>query len=414
MRTIRRGAVLLAAAVLLLAAQGPARASFVDWLGSDEQFVELGGTRIIGGDRLRVRAGESLPGDVYAMVRIGSVSGSIDGDLSLAAAENFSLSGDVLADLNVAAFTVEIVGDVGDDVRAAGGLVNIGGRIGGDALIGAFDTELLPESDIGGSLLITGSTVVLRGRVSGPVRIQAGRVELDAVLGSDAWIACDELKLGPNARVLGDLVYEARNEIANADTFVDGTVSKTQLRQDDPLISFELPPWLWWWIDFYLAVIALIAGTMLVLFFHPLTEGAVSYAGSGTGLAVAFGIGLVSLLVMFVLGLICLLPALPLALAVWSALGALLYFGGLIGKMMLGCLLVRPLMGRLCHPLLALVVGVVAMFLLGLIPYVGDLAWGLTVVTGMGAMLLQIREGRVAVRETVAPTVPPATAAPRP
>lgn len=394
MKTIRR-AMFALVVVVLLGAPTPGMASFVDWLEADEP-VELGATQVISRDRLRLGEAETVPGDVYATVGSATVNGTIIGDLSIFTAQ-LDVKGTITSDLNVAAQKVALAdeGRVGDDFRAFAVDVTLFGEVGGDAFVSAVNrVDLSEDTIVSGALAVSAPRVVLRGRIEGPVRVTAGLVEINGTLAEGATIECDTLKFGPFAQVMGDLVYDARSEISGSEDFVSGEVRKVTLRDrtQGDWFQVELPDF-GIWFDLYLALVALLAGTLFLLFFRPIADGALGQTAGGAGLAVSFGIGVVAVLVMLMLGAVCLFT-LPLGLAIWAALGALLYFGGLIGKMMLGCLLLRPILRRQCHPLLALLVGVIVLFLLGLIPVAGPIIWLLVTVCGMGATMLQLRHVR--------------------
>ncbi|NJN64726.1 MAG: polymer-forming cytoskeletal protein [Acidobacteria bacterium] len=399
MKTWKIAAPVLLAAVFWAASSTPAFASFVDWLGAEDEFVEMGGTRVISMPTLRMTTDEIALGDVYAAVNEASVAGQIEGDLSLLAQEA-DVSGRIGADVNAAVLGRLLVGgEIGDDLRGAAlQEIVFEGRVGGDAFLAAGSgVTLAAGSYVQGAVAISAARVVIKGRVSGPVRVTAGAVELDGVLEGNALIDCDELRLGPSGRVVGDLVYDARNEVSPPEGFVGGQLVKTELRErpedETDLFSEVQLPDVSIWVNVYLALVTLFAGVVFLLFLRPLADGAVAFAGTGAGLGASFGIGLVAVLVMLVLGVACFL-FLPFALAVWAALGALVYFGALIGKVIIGCLVMRPLIRRQCHPLGALIVGVAVMFGVGLIPYVGDIIWLVVTLTGMGATILQLRDAR--------------------
>ncbi len=400
-----------AACLVLAATATPARASFVDWLAMDEGTVELGHTQIIGRESFRLGRDEVIRGDAYvSAVEHAIVNGTIEGDLFLAVMGPVDVDGTVTQDLSIASLgSVMVHGTVGDDLRIATlGRAVIGVTVAGDVIVSAKNVLLKPDASVGGAVVVWGTTVTIDGKVSGPVRITAGRVEILGEIDDDVTVRCDELVLGDAAYIGGDLVYDARNDVSPAEGVVDGEVTRAVLGKSrsggrDVLANFEMPK-LGPMFDAYLAAVALIAGTIFLLVFGPLADHAIEQARSVPGLLSSFGIGLVALLVMLVLGIACVF-ALPLSLAIWSALGALVYFGGLIGKIIVGCLVLHPLLKRRCHLLLALVVGVVVTFLVCLIPIVGDLAWIVITLTGMGATLLALRQS------PVRPDVPPDTGA---
>ncbi|UCF68322.1 MAG: polymer-forming cytoskeletal protein [Acidobacteriota bacterium] len=411
----------MAIAALLMGSAGTALAGPVHGVfrGRDVHLYSLGGLHTAAGDRLEIGSGELIEGDVYAAFSEVSTDGTIDGDLFVATGQA-RLGGFVREDLAVGAADVQLGGKVGGDVRAFTGQLRIDASIGGDLVHIGGALRLEQDSQVEGTVLSKAGQADLLGLIDGPLNIGGGRVYIDGTIRGDAFVECDQFSVGPNARFEGDLTYRARNEVELAEGVVAGTVSKT-IRTSGRDVDFDdgLPAGpaavvsgAWRAFQFllalYLALVALVAGLLLWLFFRPLVEGSLQRASGATSLGVSFGIGLVALFAMLVLGLLCLL-LFPLAFAIWSALGALLYFGGLIGKMILGRFVLWPLLRRAAHPLLALLVGVVLMLLISMVPLLGNLIWMLVTVTGIGAVLLQLR-GQQLAPLAVEPTAPAVTA----
>jgi cytoskeletal protein CcmA (bactofilin family) len=158
-----------------------------------DEIVRIGGDVFAGGEAITID-GESA-GDVFACgvgVRITApVSGDIHscgrtvvidtevGGNAYSGGYEVSVAGDLAGNLSVMAYTIDLLASarVAKNVRLAGDSVNV-------------------QGDIAGYALLTGTTVVLNGRVEGDVYVEA-----------------DNLQIGPNARVSGDLHYAARDPI---------------------------------------------------------------------------------------------------------------------------------------------------------------------------------------------------------
>ncbi len=380
-----------------------------------QQEMKLGGIWMVKGGRVDVPAGQATAADLYAFARTTRIDGTLQGDVATFAG-NVHVPGTVQGDLLSFTEDVSIDGSVTGGVRSASNKIVIRGSVGRNAMIFANSFRLDPGGRIAGSVAAYAGATTIEGGIGGSLVARSGKVEINGPVGGDVDVRCDELSFGPLARIGGRLTYSARNEVAVPPGIVAGAVTKGTepgaSETPDQAAEAEGSGFglraLW---RGYLAVVALVAGVALLLFFRPFVDGALERTASGNGLGASFGIGLVGLLVLLVAGVLCVcLLQLPLAAGIWSALGALVYFGGVIGKIVLGLwalATLRRLAGRgpaesvtprsrwsVTHPVLALVVGVAILFLLTLIPYLGNLAWLVVTVTGMGAALLQLRGER--------------------
>jgi cytoskeletal protein CcmA (bactofilin family) len=371
----------------------------------------VGDTRFAAADKVRIDAEERPIGDVYVAGGEIDTAGTIAGDL-VASGGDVRVGGGVAGDAAIAAAETRIRGDVGDDLRWFGGTLDLHGAVGGDAILGGATVTQHPESRVDGMLVAWAGAIRLSGHVAGPVRITGGEVHLAGAFAGDVEVGCDELTLGRDVTIAGDLHYEARNEIQVPEGAVRGEVSFSAAPKDREGIETGiglLAVVLGFGFKVYLALAAFIAGLLMIVFLRPFVDGAMAQAASGGELIVSFGVGLVSMLVMLMLGLLC-LPLL-FGLGIWAALAALVYFGGLIGKMIAGAWLLKPLRGWNTHPVLALLLGVLLLLLIGLIPVLGDVVWLFVTVTGMGACLLRIRSSERLGAGTP-PQAPPAASPP--
>jgi cytoskeletal protein CcmA (bactofilin family) len=415
---IARGA---AFAAVLLTACGAARAAdaasapAADEAVKPPQEIKLGGIWMVKGGRVDVPSGQVTAADLYSLAGTTRIDGTLQGDVATFAA-NAHVPGTVEGDVLSFTEDVSIDGTVAGGLRAGANKVVVRGAVGRNALVLAKSFRLDPTGRVEGSIASYAGSTTIEGAIGGSLLARSGKVEINGPVGGDVDVRCDELSFGPLARIGGRLTYSARNEVAIPPGIVGGAVTKGPRpgtgETPDPAAEEEESGFglraLW---RGYLAVVALVAGVALLLFFRPFVDGSLERTANSTGLGAAFGIGLVGLLVLLVAGVLCVcLLQLPLAAGIWSALGALLYFGGVIGKIVLGLwvlALLRRATGReggtgapprtawsTTHPVLALLVGVAILFLLSLIPYLGNLLWLVVTVTGMGAALLQLRGER--------------------
>lgn len=391
----------LALVAWTLAAIAPAMAQQVPQITLSkppkERKLELGSMQMRSGQKYIVESGDVVRGDVYAIAQQTRISGQIKGDLWLVAPQA-DIDGTVDNDLNVTASMVAIKGNVGDDLRVLASVLTLGGQITGDAIVGAGTITFDPDSHVTGAVVVYfAGRVDLAGRIDGPVQInKTGSVTIRGQINGDLTVICDQLDVEPGAVVAGNLTYSARKEATVAPEAVKGTVTRTELKDLPEAESGEAQGFSPFWFvvkHVYFPIVSLIAGILMVVFFGRFVNASLGQAVTGGGLGMSFGIGFVAVLVMVMVGIVCCV-LLPMALAVWSLLGALFYFGGLIGKMLVGQWLLKPLLKRNVHPILGLLLGVFVLEIFGFIPVLGVLMVMFAIFTGIGAVLMQLRSVR--------------------
>ncbi|GEM_PF-2208646 len=396
---------LLLAALLAVGAVLPGAADVRVDVRAPEQVFDLGTIHAASGEAVLVGEGETVPGDLYAFAGTVRIDGTVAGD-AWAAARRVRVTGRVGGDLGAGGAAVIVTGEIGGDLRASGASLVLRGGVERNALLMGARIVIGRDARIGGTLYASGGHVRIEGRVDGPVRVTAGKVVLGGTIGGAVRVDCDELEILPGCHVAGDLEYDTRTEPRVPEGAVAGKVTRVDLGRarreaegchgSSVSIRSLFAPTLGlaWRVLFhgYLAFVSLVTGILLFLFFRRFLASAVDRCADWGGLGASFGTGLVSLLLLLVLGVICIFPFLmiPLGFGVWCLLGALLFFGGVVGKAIAGCLVLRPFLRRAVHPVLALVVGVLVTWLVGLVPWLGGFVSLLVTLTGMGAVLLRL------------------------
>lgn len=171
--------------------------------------------------RVILQAGDVQREDFYVAGATVIIEGRVEGDL-LVAAQTLTVSGEVTGDVTgLVRDRAEISGSVGGSVRLASLRVRVPGRVGDD--VAAFAVSVEVDGEVGRDVLVTAGRVELRGGVGRDIAGQVFRADLDGAVGRDVEIAVQDLDLGPNLTVGGDLTYRARGEAdAAAGASVEG------------------------------------------------------------------------------------------------------------------------------------------------------------------------------------------------
>ena len=314
---------------------------------------------------------QSTPGASGAIVvDRGETVDGIDG-----VAGTIVVRGTVEGDLSAAAGSVRVAeaGRVAGDVRVAAGTVAVAGTVGGNVEAGAGSFELTDG-----------------GRIDGTLDVGAGSITVDGVVGGDVRAAADSVVLGPNAVVDGEFRYDAETFSESPDASVAGGVVEDPGLRGDAGIAFGpdlVPSWVG---PAYGAAVTLALGAVLLFAFPRFSRGVAD--GVGADPLVSVGVGLLALvLTPIALALVAVtVVGIPLALAGFAAYGVALWVGSVYGRYALGAWVLDRAGGS--NRWAALLLGVVAVALIGPLPWLGGLVELVVLLLGLGALARGLRD----------------------
>ncbi len=337
---------------------------------------------------------EDFSENLYAAGGMLRVAGNVVGDF-VGAGGQVSLSGNVTEDVLIVGGEVDVDSVVGGDLRLAAGEVVITEDVNGDVVIAGGTVRIAGGTSVNGDLVIGAGQVVLDGDVNGDVLVGAGQLLLSGSVSGNVKAYVEELSLGNNAVISGDLYYTALEELELREGAVGGEVTFDQSkRPDDFLSEFNFD-----WIKSTFSLVGLvflILVTMFVFVLFPRTSNHVSKVGVDN-----FGISFVTGFVAFI--------ATPIAafLLMISFFG--LYIGGLLGV----SYVVLLFLGKIAASIVAgsffyqhalkqekfvvtwhsALVGVALLHFVKLVPYIGWIATFVFGMVGIGALLQAFYRG---------------------
>lgn len=324
--------------------------------------------------------------DVYLAGEIVQVDSSINGDLYLAGG-NVTVNGQVSEDLALAAGNAVITGEVGDDLRLGAGDAIISASIGDDLIVGAGNLELTADSKIGGDLIMGSGNANLNGAIEGNIYGGAGAVYINnEVKGTVHLPGVDQLRFGPNAKVLGNLKYKSRMEASGlTDGMVVGTIEYSAT--ETPMAGGEEVAEVFFGFSIFRLLSALFTGLFFVWVarFYLTGSARTSYEKSLKSLGLGFLILFVSpilWLVLMVTGI-----GLPLAFLLVMAWVIALMVAKLVAMMMIGMKLVKiDDKSSFLRVYGAFAAGAVVFIAIGMIPLVGWVVKMLLMLIALGAL----------------------------
>jgi len=387
LRPIRLLSALSSLLSLCLAAQFVTEPSFT--LPADQTRI---GDIYFGGTMLRIDG--RVDGSVLAGAQSISVSGPVTRNLFLGA-QSVDVSGAVAGDLDAACATLSVSGRVGGAVRAVAGAVYINGGVGQDVLTGCAALLVGKNSEVRGDVVAGCRTLDIAGTVRGDVKAVADNVTISGSIDGNVDVTvADKLTLTPQARVYGNLRYRSSKklDLGNPD-MVFGNIEHVQLaspREIDDLKQMKPRPGMF--VSFLLAftilsiVGALVVGFLLVAIWkHALNEGlSRSFAHWGRTIgfgAIGFLVGPMSILVAFALVI-----TIPAGLVAAAAYVVCLYLAKVLAGVFTGRLLFRIFGSPEVSLWWAAPVGIIIVFGLCAIPYVGWAIWLASMAVGFGVI----------------------------
>lgn len=325
---------------------------------------------------------------------------TVEGDAMLAGGR-VAVASEIKGDLVVTGGELSLGGAVSDDLYAAGGSVQLDAIVSGNARVAGGEVQVGPATDVAGALSLAGGRVEFDGNAHDYLRATGGSVRLNGEVHGDVEVRAEELQIGPATRIGGRLVYRgpAPPEVPEGALIAGGVEFHERgprhfFESDGPRVHHTQGRFgsVVWFFGVFVA-----AALCLMLFPRFLREAA---AAVGRRPWQSLGLGLAILVCGPVLGVMLLITiiGIPLALLLVPLYLLVLYLGWITTALFIaqrGTEALRP--GRTSTPawqLLALFLGLLALWLLRQIPFVGGLIAFLALIAGIGALAWQAFSGR--------------------
>ena len=350
-------------------------------------------------ERAVLRAGQVVQGDYFAFGPHVEVSGTVNGDL-YAAGGDVLIDGTVNGDVIAAGGKITLSGSVSQDARLAAGQITISGTVGRNMTVGGGDVQLTESAQVRENLLAGGGNVQLAGHVGRDARVGAGNATISNGIDRDLAVAAASVRLTSKATVGGKLRYwsESAPSIDEGATVRGGVVRRPLPegwrgdRVGQGLVGARLM------LAAVSFVSTLILGVVLLRVYPVFSRRAAATIRERPGSALGWGVA--ALLGIPLVAVLCLATviAIPAGLVLLLLYGATLYLARIYAVTWLGQLILRQ---RADAPSVtgAFLTGLVLYSLVALIPVVGGLVTLLTVLLGLGALLLAKKELVTTLRE---------------
>lgn len=341
--------------------------------------------------------------DYFGVGGMLSLTEAVEGD-ALLAGGSVSTASEIEGDLVAAAGELSIGGAVGDDLYAAGGNVRFDAIVQGNARVAGGDVTVGPATVVVGGLSLAGARVEFSGNAHEYLRASGGSVRIDGVVQGDAEVSAEQLVVGPEARIGGRLLYHGPGEpeVADGAVIAGGLESRPG---DGPRRFDDFRPRLHDGVHgvgrvlWFAGVFA--AGALYLLLAPRFASEAAATVGRrplpslGLGLAIAVCVPFVAMVLLITI------IGIPLALLLVALYFVVLFLGWMTTALFLGQRGLEVL--RAGKPatrgwqLVALLLALVALWLVRQIPLVGSLIGLVALLAGIGALTWRTWNGHRAV-----------------
>lgn len=366
-RTVLAAAGLVAAGL----AAGPAPAA-------EEARGSFGDDRYVAGDDVMLE--EDVTGDALVVGGRSEVAGRVGGDAL------------------VTGGTVDVRGEIGEDVYAAGGDVRVEATVRGNLRAAGGSVSLEPGASVAGNATLAGGNVDVYGKVGGGLQAFGGRIRLNGEVAGDVEAASDNVRVGPDARIGGKLLYRGPGmpEVAEGAVIAGGVEKQRrawkEIRPESGIgrAAAGVMRALWF-------AGVLLLGVLFVALFPAFSRQAAATVRSDALASVGLGLALLVAVPVVAVVLFVTIIGIPLGFAVLLGYALMLMLGYITGALALGDLLLAKAKpaesGSPGWRILFLVLALLVVALVRRIPVVGELAVFALFLAGFGAFALRALRG---------------------
>jgi len=333
---------------------------------------------------------EIMSGNLYVMGDSITIDGTISGDL-IAAAQSIKISGRIEGDVIAIAQEISISGDVGGDVRVAANTIDINGSVARNVNTFGSKVVLGSNSKIGWDLYVMATRLESRGVIGGSLNGWSNQASLAGQIGKNVTLTLDpkneqaSLVIAPTTIINGNLNYSSgQPAIISDQASISGEITQNKTILEKRSNDTKL----WIWKELFSIFSALMVGLVLVyLFKKPVTEITEKTE------AEPFKVLVPGLFMLFTLPPIALILAItiigiPLSLIILSSWIVMIYIAKIISAILIGRIISSKIISSNTgnYLLWPLVIGVIIIWLLAAIPYVGWIISLISAWFGLGGI----------------------------
>jgi len=338
-------------------------------------------------------AGETIEGPGFFAGNVVKIDGNVEGT-TFVSGQDVRVNGNINGDLFVASQTITISGMVTGNIYGAGQSLDFDGQSEGDVFFAGQSISIGRDASVGRDLFAAGATILQEGIIQRNLFGGAAEIVLSGQIGGDANLQTDSLKLQDGANIAGDLSYKGENEAdigtgATIEGDTDWEFAETvDVDREVAVKATRTPVRKFFWFLWSLASALLI--WFLIRIWRPAFWNNTVRPLAEKPLK-TLGVGLLTLLVvppMIILAMVTVI-GIPAGFMLSAVYTFSLYLSRIIVAVFIGQWVAKRFKWPELHKGVWLVLlGLAVLGLLGLPPFVNFLSSLLTVMAGLGTLVM--------------------------
>ena len=345
------------------------------------------GTEFKKGENIFVSESQRIDDDLNTVANNIRIKGTVTGDLNCAS-QFLIQDGIVEGNINAACRNLDVSGRVDRSVRAFCQNNNISGEIKRNLVNFSSSLNIRPGAKIGGDVTAFCGDLSMDGQIGKGLRCGAGTVVISGTVNGDVSLSADKITLMPTAKILGDFKYKSKKEakIENGAQISGETKWTKVLAKGKKKKGFFTAKNLVIKILFLAA--SVVCGFFLLLITKKFVRGAKEAIEKS--FLKSLGLGFICLICIPIAIVILLITIIGIPVAVISLFAYLILF--YIAKIFVGITLGGKILTGFKKdkeaPLgWSLVIGLIIIYILTSLPYIGWIVYLVAVFIGFGAAL---------------------------
>lgn len=337
---------------------------------------------------------ELADGNIYANCQEMTIDGTVNGDI-IALCQKITINGTVNGDIIAFGQNIEINGEIKGNARLAGPQITINGLIGHNATILSNDVKFTKNSAVKWDVLVAGVNGNFEGNIDGNLHGLISTASVSGKVGRNINLTFDNnsTPTGDNFIITKDAVIAGNiNYTSPKDLKLESASSVTgQINKDTKKETTNPNAWLWM-IFYKLSSLILIALVVISLKKESLTI-AVSKIDNKYWQSLLIGLGILILTPLAIILLMLTVVGVPLALIILATYLSAILLSIIFGAYYLGELVFKRLLKiKKINSYSLVILGLVIFTLLSVVPFIGWAISFLTIVVGLGSILLTIKD----------------------
>lgn len=350
--------------------------------------------------------GEVVDGNYYAAGESVEIFGTVNGDV-YAFGGQVLIDGEITGDLITAGGMVNVSGTVGQDLRAAGGQIVINSNVGKNLSVAGGNIDIGNIAKVGGAAQIAGGNVTVSAPINSELLLGAGNVTVNNQVGGDLNAGVGTMRLSGSANVSGNLNYWSEEE-ASIDN--SATVSGQVMRHDPKFNTNTNQPTQEQVKQFFTGVslfsklgtiiVSLIFGFAMLKLFPNYTQRASELVQTNTLRSLGYGFLAVIAFPFIVLLLLITILGIPFGLFLIPVFIFYIYIVRIFVMLAMGKFLSQKANLKNSSELLTFLIGLIAYYVLTILPILGGLIKFILILIGLGAALVNDKKTYQASRKS--------------